>query len=546
MNVYKTPQTWSYTFSTPDLVNSSTSPTLELVVWGVTSWADTNPDHHLRVSLNNVFLAEQTFDGLAEKTIKLTLSTDVLKSGTNVLQLTVPGDTGAQFEAIILDKFTVVYPRVFSAQNGVLKFTAAEKAFKVTNLPTEDIVVYRMHDTSISRIGKVTTTAVGNTYTVTFAGANELSTYLITSVDHFYTPVIEAVHLKADLAQPAEYLVISHPDFIKQLQPLIQARQAQGLTVSVVDVNDIYAQYSYGIFDPEAIKRYIAYAAENLGTRYIVLIGGDTYDYRNYLGKNTVSFIPSLYATTSSITQFVPVDPLYTDINGDNVPDLAIGRFPVRTQAEMQWMLNKTLAYAAKDYQRTAVFIADKNDGYVSFRSISDGMASKMPSNWQTRNIYLSEVSAATARQQLIGAMNKGTALVTFTGHSGTTTWTLNNLFTIKDAEALTNTGRPFVTVQWGCWNTYYVDPTKNYLVQGFLVSGDKGAAAVFGSATRTDLESEQLLGELFTPKLVTPGMTIGQALQDAKAELAQTHPELFDVLLGWSLMGDPALVVQP
>ncbi len=45
---------------------------------------------------------------------------------------------------------------------------------------------------------------------------------------------------------------------------------------------------------------------------------------------------------------------------------------------------------------------------------------------------------------------------------------------------------------------------------------------------------------------MVTPGMSIGQALCDVKLELAQTHPDLLDVLLGWSLMGDPALVVQP
>ena len=34
--------------------------------------------------------------------------------------------------------------------------------------------------------------------------------------------------------------------------------------------------------------------------------------------------------------------------------------------------------------------------------------------------------------------------------------------------------------------------------------------------------------------------------MQDAKVELAKTHPELLDVLLGWTLMGDPALVVEP
>ncbi|MEW5939864.1 MAG: C25 family cysteine peptidase, partial [Chloroflexota bacterium] len=86
----------------------------------------------------------------------------------------------------------------------------------------------------------------------------------------------------------------------------------------------------------------------------------------------------------------------------------------------------------------------------------------------------------------------------------------------------------------------------NNYMAQALLLSGDKGAAAVLGSATLTSVASEDMLGQLLTPRLVTPGTTIGQALQQAKAELALTHPELADVLLGWSLMGDPALMIEP
>jgi len=86
----------------------------------------------------------------------------------------------------------------------------------------------------------------------------------------------------------------------------------------------------------------------------------------------------------------------------------------------------------------------------------------------------------------------------------------------------------------------------NDYLVQAFLFSGDRGAAAVLGGTTLTDSRSERRLGELLTPRLVTPGMSIGQALQDAKSELAATHPELLDVLLGWTLMGDPELVLEP
>ena len=46
---------------------------------------------------------------------------------------------------------------------------------------------------------------------------------------------------------------------------------------------------------------------------------------------------------------------MYADADNDGVPDLAIGRFPVRTTAELDTLVAKTLAYAAKSYGRTAV-----------------------------------------------------------------------------------------------------------------------------------------------------------------------------------------------
>ena len=545
MLAYTTSKSWSFPFQVNGLADPSASASLELVVWGVTEWPQ-SPDHHLVVKLNGVVVADQKFDGLVEQTLKIVLPAGTLLEGTNTLKLTLPGDTGVQYDMVNLDKFSLTYQRLYQAQDGRLIFSAAGDLFNVTNLPSTNVMVYRMDAAGLVRLGNVNVQASGSTFTASFAGTSQVSTYLVTTVESLYTPVLEATRLQADLDRPAQYLIISHPDFISGLQPLVDARRAQGLTVSVVDVNDLYAKYTYGIFDPQAIKQYIAYAAGNLGTQYVLLVGGDTYDYRNYLGKNSISFIPSLYVTTGPVAKFVPVDPLYADVNGDNMPDLAIGRFPVRTIAELDMMVNKTLAYAGKSYGRSAVFASDINDGIVSFKNVSNSLATSLPAGWSVDNIHLDDMSVASARTQLLADMNIGTALVTFTGHSSSTSWTFSNLFNTNDAAALTNAGRPFVVVQWGCWNTYYVDPVNNYLVQKFLFSGDRGAVAVLGASTLTDSGSEQLLGELLTPQMVTPGMTIGQALQDAKSELAQTHSELLDVLLGWSLMGDPALVIEP
>ncbi|MBI5964683.1 MAG: DUF11 domain-containing protein [Chloroflexi bacterium] len=544
MLAFTTPKSWNFPFQINGLANSSAS-TMELSVWGVTDWPQ-DSDHHLKVSVNGIALADEIFDGLVEKKLRLNLSEGALHEGTNTLQLTLPGDSGVEAELIALDQFSVTYPRAFIAQNGRLTFTAAGDSFRVSNLPSRDVIVYRMDKNGLARFEKVRVQASGGTFSVSFAGSSTSATYLVTTAEAMHVPSFEAVRQRVNLNRPAEYLIIAHPDFMDGVQPLVQAHQAQGMTVSVVDVTDLYTQYSHGVFDPQAIQKYIAYAVKNLGTQYVLLVGGDTYDYRNHLGVNSLSFIPSLYAKTGAIANFVPSDALYADLDQDNVPDVAIGRFPVRNVNELNLMVNKTLAYGGKEYGQTSVFASDRQDGAISFKAISDGLASGLPTEWRKENIHLDELSVNVARSQLIEAMNRGTALVTFTGHSGPQEWTFSNLFNIGNAATLTNAGRPFVVVQWGCWNTYYVDPIYNYLVQSFLLSGDRGAAAVLGATTLADSDSEQLLGQLLTPRLTQPGMMLGQALLLSKKELAQTHPGLLDVMLGWSLMGDPALVIEP
>jgi hypothetical protein len=544
MLAYTTSKTWNFPFDVPALADPNAAATITITVWGVTDWPQ-SPDHHLVVSLNGVQLADELFNGLTVKNIQVNVPAGALRSGANTLQLTLPGDTGVQWDMVNFDKLSLTYQRAFQAKDGRLTFTGTSKVFKVANLPTRNVTVYRQDSKGLVRLNTVQVSASGSTYNATFAGTGASATYYVSAVESLYAPVLEAARPAANnLNQPAQYLIIAHPTFINGIQPLVQARQAQGLTVNVVDVNDIYAKYSFGVFDPQAIKQYIAYAKQNLGAQYVLLLGGDTYDYRNYLGRNSVSFIPSLYAQTSPTVKMVPVDPLYADVNGDNVPDLAIGRFPVRTVAELDLMVTKTLAYQNKDYARTAVFASDVSTS-ADFRNITLSMASSVPSGWSVETINLDDLEVASAQTRLLAAMNRGTALVTYTGHSGASNWTFSGLFNKDNAAALTNAGKPFVVVQWGCWNIYHIDPVNNYLVQSLLFSGDKGAVSVLGAATLTDSKSEELLGSLLTPRLVTSGKTVGQALLEAKTELAQTHPELLDVLLGWSLMGDPALVVE-
>jgi hypothetical protein len=548
MLVYTTPGTWNYTVQVDHFAGDLAPSGLTVNMWGVTNFPQ-NPDHHVVSAFNGQVVADDSFDGLAEYVVEAELPAGLVQEGANTLALTLPGDTGVPYDLVNLEGYSLTYPRAFVARNGALQYSANAKMFRVTDLPTNSVVAYRLEDGVLSRINYIQVKPAGGTFYAEFRGSLVPAQYIVFSADALLTPAISPAAPVEDITStPADYLIISHPDFIGGLTDLVAARQAQGLVVKVVNVETLYNQYSFGILDPQAIRDYIAYAVNNMGTEAVLLVGADNYDYHHYLYPNAISFIPTLYAATDPfIVSYAPVDPLFADVNYDNVPDAALGRFPVRTSDELAAVISKTLAYEVKDYGETAVFVADKKDGEVSFAGVSTGFLNRLPDSWSTTNLFLDEMDVSAARPALIDRINLGVAFVNYAGHSSSTLWSAQQVFTNSDAAALLNVGRPTVVSQWGCWNSYFVSPAANTLAHNLLLSGDRGAAAVIGSTTLTRISSETALGDLMVPLMAQPGMTIGQAFQMAKAEMAQSQIEgSLDALLGLTLLGDPMLIITP
>jgi hypothetical protein len=546
MLVYTTPKSWEFDLQIDNFVAGGSRPKLTVNMYGNTDWPDYDPDHHVTAALNGQTVGEALFNGVATSTIKAKLASGVLQEGSNTLTLTLPADTGADFEVVRFNSATITYPRAFVARDGVLAFEAKAAVFEVTNLPSSDVVVYQIRNGKTTLLSRAEVTEANGTYTARFPGSSKSALYVVSTADALLKPVLQPSRPQADITGgTADFLVIAHPDFLAGIQPLVDAREAQGFSTRVVNVEDVYAQFGYSIFDPQAIRDYIAYAVPNMGVRWVLLVGGDTYDYRNYLNSGSISFIPTLYIATDALVQFAPSDPLFADIDGDLVPDVALGRFPVRTAAELETLVNKTLAYDSKDYGQTAVFAADAGADGAWFREDSEAFAAGLPEGWSVERAYLDDVGVAAARAALINAINSGVALTSFVGHSSADRWTFSGLFFSSDAAALTNAGRPTVVNQWGCWNTYFVSPAYNTLGHRFLLSGDRGAVVVMGASTLTASSSEAVLGQHMMPLLTQPGMTIGEAMQQAKAEMAAVSKAQRDVLLGWTILGDPTLVID-
>ncbi|MDH3377249.1 MAG: C25 family cysteine peptidase, partial [Gammaproteobacteria bacterium] len=527
--------------------------TLTVGMWGVTDWPDGSLDHHVKLSLNGVEVADEWFDGTVDHPVSVAVNGTV-SEGANTVHVEMPLDTGFAFDVVSLDQYSLTYPRRFIANNGRLTFAATADKFRVENLPDDRVLVYRATAAGIQRLTKVVVSDNGGSYSAEFAGAATPATYHVVTQPNLSAVALTAPQAEVDLtAGVAEYLIITHPDFIgPELDLIVQQRQGR-YSVKVVDVEDIYAQLNGHVVDANAIRDYIAFAQQNMNTRYVLLVGGDSYDYRDYLGLGTVSFVPSLYAQTDDLVRYAPVDALYADVDRDNVPDLAIGRFPVRNTAELSAIVNQTLVYEQKLYGKTAVFAADEFDIYqnYSFSDDSENMVDThlTPRGWDVTRAYIDGefgLGVQEARNTLIDSINNGVALTSFFGHSGTSDWTFAGLFNSNDAAALQNIGRPTVVTQWGCWNTYYVSPYEETLGHRFMLNADRGAAAVLGASTLTGAAAEHELADQVFSRIMEPGVTMGEAILNAKRAYAQDNPDQLDVILGWTQLGDPALVIQP
>jgi len=313
----------------------------------------------------------------------------------------------------------------------------------------------------------------------------------------------------------------------------------------VATTESIYARYSMGLADPAALRAFIR-DAHARGARYALLVGGDTYDYDNRLGTGAVSFVPTMYTWTDADVRYAPSDALLGDTDGDGLPEVAIGRWPVRTTTELQTVIAKTLAYASAAHAGKAVFAAD-NPEEIEFDELSTYVAGAMTSNgWIVDRIDVASADAAAERTALVAAINQGRALTHFVGHSGVDRWTFEPLLLAGQiAPALTNAAQPTIVAQWGCWSSYFVSPLANSVAHQFLFDTDGGAAAVIGSGTRIRNGDEDEALRTFMLGISTGTERLGDAIDSMRRASAAVGEGRRDLTYGINLLGDPTLKLR-
>lgn len=561
---------------------SSGSERLTVSVWGGIDDVS-SPDHHFLLSLNGTQIGDLRFDGLVYRRVLADLPAGLLRTGSNTLRLELIPDTSAPFDVVYFDGIEVEYDRKLQAVADQIEFagvaatdggssdqiyahnledagTAACSSntegcarYRIGGFSRSDLWVYRQDAAGEVRLSAVRIDPVGSGYEVSFADrAGAGARYRIEprqSGSSAFSPRLPATDPIG--SEAADLLIVSHPSFAAGLAPLVAARRAEGYAVRVVDVEDLYAAYSGRASDPDAISAALIDAQSRLGTRYVLLVGGDSYDYYDYLGVHSQSFVPTYYRATSEVIRHAPVDMPYADVDGDGRADLSLGRFPVRTQAELNALVAKTLAYPTATRASSLTWVADRSAQGMDFANKLQGFATQYGQLASQRSVALDGYTAGSsgltvARNDLKSAVDGGTGLLTFFGHSAPATWARESLLTaaMVHGSFFANTSKPTMAWVLGCYGAYFVTPNYNAMSLALMVQANGGgAAAVIGSSGLTRVSSDMLWMDKLAPRLLT--LPVGDALRDTQRELAASPGNRADVATGSMLLGDPTLRVQ-
>jgi hypothetical protein len=484
-----------------------------------------------------------TFAASAHSTATFAVNRALLHEGDNTVSLASSnGDADISF----VDYVRLTYAHQYTADNNALRFSVpGGGVVRVDGFSTANIRVVDITDPNSPLELATSGSPSGAGYSVKVqALGNDTRTLMAFADDMTARPASISANQPSKWnasTNGADLVIITHKDFRQAIEPLAALRRNQGLSVAVVDAEDVYDEFSYGAHTPSAIKAFLMNAAGTWARKpgYLLLVGDSSWDPRNFMDQGANDFVPTKLIDTNYME--TASDDWLVDFTGQGRAEMALGRLPGRTAAEVSLMVSKIMAYEQERELnaplRGAVMVADNG-----FESQSAQTSALLPAGVAKQSLNRATIgNDDLMRGQLLDALNQGPMIVNFYGHGSVGVWTGAGVLDSDLADTLTNTNRSSIYLMMTCLNGYAHDAYVDSLSESVLKAPNGGAVAVWASSGFTPTEPQFAMDSQFY-RLLFGGqpLRLGEAARQAK--LATTD---LDVRRTWILLGDPTMRVR-
>lgn len=377
-----------------------------------------------------------------------------------------------------------------------------------------------------------------------------------------------------------DYIIITPANLNSSAEKLADLHRQEGMNVKVVNLENIYPEFSSGKQDIAAIRNLIKYVYRNASSpekriKYVNLFGDASFDYKNRIPNNT-NIVPIFhgYSSTSQYNYSI-VDTFVTDdfyglmddnegvmpmkqLDGEAV-DIATGRMLVADKKQADEMVNKVFEYKSSEaygrWRNEFIVLVDDLDGNGSanFIPVMDTVTVKQLNTARPfvnvrkfyTDAYVQESSAGgqrypQAKEEFIRAINYGALVVNYLGHGGEDGMAGERLYEKNDAENLKNKNKYPLFITASCEITKFDNPYRP-TVGEYTYWNPAGGSIGLMSTTRAIFIGD---ATRFNPRVVQELYAYGQtefpsmAEAQRRAKVSMGDPDIRMICF----IGDPAL----
>lgn len=356
-------------------------------------------------------------------------------------------------------------------------------------------------------------------------------------------------------------------------------RQREGLSSIVVEVGQIWNEFSSGTPDPAGIRDFVKMFYDRAGTdtarrpKYLLLFGDGTFDPLNRLGAVGQFIIPAWQSPGS-------LDPLSTyttddfyalldddeDINDPLRPgllDIGVGRIPAATVAEARTFVDKVIRYHAAPalgpWRTQFSLVADDEDQNVhlndaEFHALT---IAGIDSVWNIGKTYLDayrqESGAGGSRYPLVNAaINSrifgGTLIWNYSGHGGSRRLAQEAILDEDMVASWKNRDKLPLFITATCDFAPFDNPLERSIGEQILLGSSAGGIALMTTTRLVFAYSNRVMNSNYLKMALDPRpdggyRTLGEAVRASKNLTIQTSGDIINNRK-FTLLGDPALTL--